>query len=93
MNNFRYYQEILKSWGIITYMPPSLASVIAFQVIWYNKYINIDKKTFYNLKMATFSLTCFTISLVKLLFQLYSTFNLLLLFHITNFNFHVAVTC
>ena len=39
-----YYQETLKNWPTITYVAPTLPSITAFQVPWYNKYIKIDKK-------------------------------------------------
>ena len=47
-----YYEETLKNWPTITYVAPTLPSITAFQVPWYNKYIKIDKKTFYKPKIT-----------------------------------------
>ena len=46
------YEEILKIWGIILYAPPSLPSIIATQILWYNKYVKIDNKTFHKSKIV-----------------------------------------
>ena len=39
-------------------MPSSLPSIVAFQVLWCNKYIKIDKKTFDMPKTVKKSLNC-----------------------------------
>ena len=50
------YQNFLKIWGTITYVPPSLPLIIVTQILWYNKYIKIDSKTFCKPKIARKSL-------------------------------------
>ena len=47
-----YYKQILKRWSENLSSSPSLPSVIASRVIWFNKYIKIGNKTLYNFKIS-----------------------------------------
>ena len=47
-----YYKQIRKRWSENLSSSPSLPSVNASRVIWYNKYIKIDNKTLYNFKIS-----------------------------------------
>ena len=47
-----YYKQILKRWSENLSSSPSLPSVIASQIIWYNKCIKVDNKTLYNFKIS-----------------------------------------
>ena len=44
----KYYQEILVKWSSNLSVPPKTLSAIASQIIWYNKDILVDKRSFYN---------------------------------------------
>ena len=48
----KYYQEILLKWSSNLSVPPKTSSTIASQVIWYNKHILVDKRSFYNTTLA-----------------------------------------
>ena len=52
----KYYQDILSKWIWIIKMdlsvPPKTSPIIASQIIWYNKHILADKRSFYNTTLA-----------------------------------------
>ena len=48
----KYYQEILSKWSSNLSVPPKTSSTIASQIIWYNKRILVDKRSFYNTTIA-----------------------------------------
>ena len=47
-----YYKQILKRWIENLSSYPSLSSVIASHVIWYNKYIKVDNRILNNFKTS-----------------------------------------
>ena len=48
----KYYQEILSNGAVIYQYQASTSSTITSQVIWYNKLILVDKRSFYNTSLA-----------------------------------------
>ena len=48
----KYYQEILSKWSSNLSVPPKTSPTIASQIIWYNKRILVDKRSFYNTTIA-----------------------------------------
>ena len=48
----KYYQDILSKWSSNLSIPPKTSSTIASQIIWYNKHILVDKRSFYNTALA-----------------------------------------
>ena len=48
----KYYQDILSRWSSNLSVPPKISSTIASQIIWYNKHILVNKRSFYNTTLA-----------------------------------------
>ena len=48
----KYYQEILSKWSSNLSVPPTISSTTTSQIIWYNKHILFDEKSFYNTTLA-----------------------------------------
>ena len=46
------YQDILSKWSSNLSVPHKASSTIASQIIWYNKHILVDKRSFYNTTLA-----------------------------------------
>ena len=48
----KYYQEIWSKWSNNLSVPPKTSSFIASQIIWYNKHILVNKRSFVNTTLS-----------------------------------------
>ena len=48
----QYYQELLSKWSSNLSVPPKTSSTVASKIIWYNKHILVDKRSFYSTTQA-----------------------------------------